>query len=170
MRQGSGPNGKVRNQAENRCLTVGVTAHVLLMDSSKTPNVPAPGLDELARALSDCDAVNPLTDAEWFHTKNVLACSYWRRAVALLPLLAAARNAAFDEAAAIADSFGGPDWGIALAIRAAKTTAATVCPECEGKGFTDILISDPTGSPITVERWSCTSCATAHVDGTLNNA
>ena len=48
--------------------------------------------------------------------------------------------------------------------------AATVCPECEGKGFTDILISDSTGSPTTVEQWHCTSCGTADVDGTLNNA
>ena len=146
------------------------TAHVLLMDSATTPKTPAPGLGELARALSDCDAVIPLTDAEWFHTKDVLAGSYWRRAEALLPLLTAARNAAFDEAAVIADSFGGPDWGIARAIRAAKTTAATVCPECEGKGFTDILISDPTGSPLNVARKHCASCAAAHVDGTLNNA
>ena len=140
------------------------------MDSATTPKTSAPGLGELARALSDCDAAVPLTDAEWFHTKDVLAGSYWRRAEALLPLLTAARNAAFDEAAVIADSFGGPDWGIARAIRAAKTTAATVCPECEGKGFTDILISGPTGSPLTVERWGCTSCATDHVNGTANNA
>ena len=48
--------------------------------------------------------------------------------------------------------------------------AATVCPECEGKGFTDILISDSTGSPTTVEQWHCTSCGTAHVNGTANNA
>jgi len=48
--------------------------------------------------------------------------------------------------------------------------AATVCPECEGKGFTDITISGPTGSPLTVERLNCSSCATTHGDGNLNNA
>ncbi|MBC7594928.1 MAG: hypothetical protein H7288_13490 [Kineosporiaceae bacterium] len=51
-----------------------------------------------------------------------------------------------------------------------RRSAATVCAECEGKGFVDILISDPTGSPLTVEQWNCTSCATAHVNGTANNA
>ena len=60
-------------------------------------------------------------------------------------------------------------WRRAAALLQVRA-AATVCPECEGTGFTDISISGPTGSPITVERWSCTSCATAHVDGALNNA